>query len=175
MLHCVQEQEAKVADIDIKTFWQTLGQRPIGATIVTARGKAGPAGFLGLSASHISADPPTMLVSVGKKTSALQDILESRHFAVNFLAAGAETLVEMFGGRTDDKGASRFDPEKWTTLETGAPVYRDAQGAMDCRLEDTIERGDVVIAIGRVVAVSNRGEGEPLVLFRGKPRRLSAV
>jgi flavin reductase len=162
-----------MADIDVKTFWQALGQRPIGATIVTAKGETGPAGFLGLSASHVSADPPIMLVSIGKKTSALKDILASRHFAVNFLAAGAEALLDSFGGRTDDKGASRFDPDKWTTLETGAPVYREAQGAMDCRLEETIERGDVVIAIGRVVAVSAGGEGEPLVLFRGKPRRLS--
>lgn len=162
-----------MADIDVKAFWQTLGQRPIGATIVTARGKAGPAGFLGLSASHVAADPPTMLVSVGKKTSALNDILASRHFAVNFLGAGAEALIDSFGGRTDDKGASRFDPEKWATLETGAPVYRDALGVFDCRLEDTIDRGDVVIAIGRVVAVNAKAEGEPLVLFRGKPRRLS--
>lgn len=162
-----------MADIDVRTFWQTLGERPIGATIVTAQGEAGPAGFLGLSASHITADPPTMLVSVGRKTSALRDILASRHFAVSFLAEGAEALVESFGGRTEEKGASRFDPAKWTALETGAPVYRDALGAMDCRLEDTLERGDVVIVIGRVVAASARGEGAPLVLFRGKPRRLS--
>jgi flavin reductase (DIM6/NTAB) family NADH-FMN oxidoreductase RutF len=114
-----------------------------------------------------------MLVSVGKKTSALKDILDSRHFAVNFLAAGSEALVDAFGGRTDEKGASRFEADAWTTLETGAPVFRDALGAMDCRLEDTIDRGDVVIAIGRVVAASAKGSGEPLVLFRGKPRRLS--
>src|SRR5262245_56221659 len=50
--------------IDAKTFWRTLGERAIGATIVTAQGADGPAGFLGLSATHVCADPPSMLVSI---------------------------------------------------------------------------------------------------------------
>src|SRR5262245_65428772 len=70
--------------IDVKTFWRTLGQRAIGSTIVTARGEDGPAGFLGLSASHICADPPLMLVSIDKRTSALAAVLAARHFAINF-------------------------------------------------------------------------------------------
>ena len=71
--------------IDPKTFWRTLGQRAIGSTIVTARSSEGPAGFLGLSATHITADPPLMLVSIDKRTAALAAVLASRHFAVNFL------------------------------------------------------------------------------------------
>jgi hypothetical protein len=40
---------------------------------------------------------------------------------------------------------------------------------MDCALEETIERGNVVIAIGRVVDFVARG-GEPLTFFRGAYR-----
>ena len=50
--------------IDTKLFWRTLGQRAIGSTIVTARSNEGPAGFLGLSATHVCAQPPLMLVSI---------------------------------------------------------------------------------------------------------------
>ncbi|HWK97012.1 MAG TPA: hypothetical protein VNR39_16475 [Pseudolabrys sp.] len=64
--------------IDSKRFWQTLGERATGVTIVTARGSAGPAGFLGLSASHVCADTPTMLLSIDDSTSALAAVLESR-------------------------------------------------------------------------------------------------
>jgi len=61
--------------IDAKTFWRTLGERAIGATIVTAQGADGPAGFLGLSATHVCADLPSMLVSIDRKTSALAAVL----------------------------------------------------------------------------------------------------
>ncbi len=71
--------------IDIGAFWRTLGERAIGATVVTTSGAEGPNGFLGLSAAHVCASPPTMVVSVDKKTSALEGILESGGFAVNFL------------------------------------------------------------------------------------------
>ena len=65
------------ADIDIGSFWQAVGQRAVAATVVTARGSAGPSGFLGLSATHVCADPPTMLVSIDARTSALGAIRES--------------------------------------------------------------------------------------------------
>ena len=78
--------------IDAKLFWRALGQRAIGSTIVTARSEQGPAGFLGLSASHVSADPPLMLASIDKRTSALATVLAARHFAVNFLPREAQAI-----------------------------------------------------------------------------------
>ena len=81
--------------IDAKSFWRTLGERAIGVTIVTAQGVDGPAGFLGLSASHVCADPPTMLVSIDDKTSALGAVLESRPYQARgtFDAAALLALV----------------------------------------------------------------------------------
>jgi flavin reductase (DIM6/NTAB) family NADH-FMN oxidoreductase RutF len=40
-------------------------------------------------------------------------------------------------------------------------------GAIDCQLEETIERHGVVIAIGRVVAVLDGVDKAPLVHFHG--------
>ncbi len=152
--------------IGAKEFWTAIGQRALGVSVVTAQGTDGPAGFLGLSATHVCADPPLMLVSIDRKTSALGAVLESRHFAINYLPAGSEALANAFGGRSDAKGAERFEVGKWRALTTGAPVFADAVGAIDCQLEETIERHGVVIAIGRVVDFL-RGESEPLIFFRG--------
>ena len=153
--------------IDAKAFWRALGQRAIGSTIVTARSADGPAGFLGLSASHISADPPLMLASIDKRTSALQTVLAARHFAVNFLPSDASEIADLFGGKGTLKGADRFNIGQWQTLTTGAPVLATALGAMDCTLEDTIERGGICIVIGRVVDVLVGSGGNPLIHFRG--------
>jgi len=157
---------------DIKGFWQAIGQRATGSTIVTARGVDGPAGFLGLSATHLSADPPLMLVSIDRRTSALAAVLASRHFAINWLGADDAALAEDFGGRGPAKGADRFAPGRWTTLVTGAPVLLGGAGAVDCTLEETIERGGTVIVIGRVAGVAT-GTAEPLVHFRGGYRLLA--
>jgi len=157
--------------MDAKQFWQAVGQRATGSTVVTARGSGGPAGFLGLSATHVSADPPTMLVSVDKRTSALDTILEARHFAINYLPDDAADLADAFAGKTSAKGADRFAAESWTSLATGAPVLRGAVGVIDCELVETLERDGVVIIFGRVVAASSNPDVRPLIHFRGGFRR----
>jgi flavin reductase (DIM6/NTAB) family NADH-FMN oxidoreductase RutF len=154
--------------IDVKTFWKTLGERATGMTVVTAEGDEGPAGFLGLSASHVAADPATMLVSIDRKTSALAGVLSRQHFAVNFLPAEAADVADAFGGKGALTGAARFVQGEWTKLVTGAPVYVHALGVFDCAVTDVIERGSISIVIGTVVGATARGAGEPLVYFRGK-------
>jgi len=154
--------------IDMKQFWQAIGQRATGSTVVTARSdSSGPAGLLGLSATHLCADPPTMMVSVDKRTSALPVILEARHFAINYLSAAQRELADIFGGKSDSKGADRFTTVGWGSLATGAPPLSDAVGVIDCELVETIERYNVLIVLGRVVAVSSNPSAAPLVHFRG--------
>jgi flavin reductase (DIM6/NTAB) family NADH-FMN oxidoreductase RutF len=167
MSHATDPDRPSPKTIDAKSFWRVLGERPIGATIVTARGADGPAGFLGLSATHVCADPPTMLVSIDSKTSALAAVLHARHFAINYLGRNARAIADMFGGKTAAKGADRFEPGRWGTLTTGAPVFNDAIGVLDCVLEKTVEHFATTIAIGRVVDVVARGSGDPLIYFRG--------
>jgi flavin reductase (DIM6/NTAB) family NADH-FMN oxidoreductase RutF len=154
--------------IDPKTFWRLIGERATGATVVTAQGADGPAGFLGLSAAHVCADPPTMLVSIDAKTSALAAVLHGKHFAINYLGRNGQGLADLFGGKTAVKGMDRFDPDLWSTLTTGAPVLKDAIATIDCAMEKTIEHGSTTIAIGRVVDYVAHGGGEPLIIFRGR-------
>lgn len=154
--------------IDMKTFWTTLGQRATGMTIVTADSDEGPTGFLGLSASHVAADPATMLVSVDRKTSALAGIVSRRHFAINFLPSDAGKVADAFSGKAGLSGAERFTAGEWTTLATGAPVYKQALGVFDCTVADIIERGNISIIIGTVAGATSRPDGEPLIYFRGK-------
>jgi flavin reductase (DIM6/NTAB) family NADH-FMN oxidoreductase RutF len=157
--------------MDARAFWQAIGCRAVGAAVVTARDASGPAGFLALSATHLSADPPRMMVSIDAKTSALATIRAARHFAINYLNADQEEMTRIFGGRTELQGADRFAAANWTTLATGAPVLADAVGVLDCELEETIDRG-AVIAIGRLVANRMSPDAKPLVSFRGGYVRL---
>ncbi|MDS1136181.1 flavin reductase family protein [Nitratireductor indicus] len=155
--------------IDIGTFWKAIGVRAVGAAVVAARNEAGPAGLLALSATHLCASPPILMVSIGRKTSALSTILDSRHFSINYLAEDDAELAETFGGKGPLKGSERFSQDRWTTLSTGAPILKGAIGALDCELEETIERHDTIIALGRLIDFSTEGLiGKPLISFAGR-------
>ena len=161
-----------VASIDAKTFWRALGMRAIGVSVVTAQGEDGPAGFLALSATHVTADPPSMLVSIDDRTHALQAVLRSRHFAINYLPGSEQALADSFGGRGALKGNDRFEPGRWRTLATGAPVFSDAIGAIDCTLEETFRFHNTTIAIGRVAAFHLSERSDALLFYRGQYRQI---
>lgn len=61
---------------------------------------------------------------------------------------------------------ARFDGLDCTRLVTGAPVLPGIVGAMDCRLEDEVERFGTVLVLGRILATVQDGD-EPLVHFGG--------
>jgi flavin reductase (DIM6/NTAB) family NADH-FMN oxidoreductase RutF len=153
--------------LDARGFWKLIGQRATAVTVVTAQGPSGPAGFLALSSTHLSASPPSMMVSVDEKTSALEAIRAAKHFAINILGEGDRDLADMFGGKGDLKGAARFATAPWSTLATGAPVLDRALAAIDCELDELIPRHGAVIAIGRIVAWRGNAEAKPLVYFGG--------
>jgi flavin reductase (DIM6/NTAB) family NADH-FMN oxidoreductase RutF len=167
-MSCFMTETISARVIDVRTFWQAVGQRAVGAAIVTAEGKDGPRGFLALSATHLCAEPPMMMISVDQKTSALATILEAGHFAINYLSTDQAELAASFSGKGDLKGADRFRLGKWTTLATGAPVLEGASGVIDCKLEETIERFGTVIVIGRLIDFSASEGAMPMVYYRGK-------
>lgn len=156
------------AEIDPRTFWQAIGCRAAGVAIVTVAGQDGPEGFLALSATHLTASPPTVTVSLDKKTSAGPAIIESGAFAINYLASSARGIFDVFTAREGPKGAARFDGLDVTTLVTGAPVLPDITGVLDCRVEEVIERFGVYLLIGRIVAFENFRDRLPLVHYQGQ-------
>ena len=139
--------------IDAKEFWRALGGRPTAVPIVTAQGKDGPAGFLALSASHVTANPPSMLVSIDDRTSALAAVLYGRHFAVNYLPADTRELVDIFGGKTELKGTERFKAGEWEALASGAPVFKRALTVIDCAVVQTVRYVSTTIMLGEVLSL----------------------
>ncbi|WP_449395992.1 flavin reductase family protein [Devosia riboflavina] len=154
--------------IDVRTFWQAVGLRAVGTAIVTAEADDGPRGFLALSATHLCADPPMLMVSVDKKTSAFQTMVDGGHFAINYLSTDQADLAGPFGGKGDLKGADRFQLGSWTKLATGAPILEGAAGAIDCEIEEVIERFGTAIVIGRVKDFASTPDVSPLISYRGK-------
>ncbi|RWJ05684.1 flavin reductase family protein [Mesorhizobium sp.] len=159
--------------IDPREFWSLMGSRPVSVPVVAAKGAEGPSGLLALSATHLSASPPTMLVCVGHTTSALKTIHHARSFAISYLPVGAEKVADIFGGRGGVAGSDRFVPDDWTTLETGAPVFSRAVAAFDCKVAATFTHTGTDIIVGEIVAYKVDQSAVPLISYRGAYRAVN--
>ena len=166
-------QDAPAKAIDPGTFWRLMGMRPVGAAVVAARHGDTPAGLLTLSVTHVAAAPPSVLVCVGRSTSALATIKAAGCFAISYLPAGAAEIAEVFGGRRGLSGAERFSVGQWTRLSTGAPVLADAVLALDCRVAAVFAHEDTEIIVGQIADHASAAAGAPLVAYGGRYRPLA--
>jgi flavin reductase (DIM6/NTAB) family NADH-FMN oxidoreductase RutF len=112
-------------------------------------------------------DPPRVLFCMIRASTSLPPLRQCRRFASSILAAQHLVLADRFAGR-QAQGKDRFAGARWRTLITGVPILCDALAAVDCELEELIERHSHIIVIGRaagiILAESGGGRGQPVSL-----------
>ncbi|NKN35212.1 flavin reductase [Agrobacterium sp. a22-2] len=158
----VFERPADAASL--KDAMRTLGG---GVSVVTAGEGDVRSGATVTSATALSVDPPRMLVSLNRASSTWPVVERFRHFAVNVVGSEHQDLANRFAGIGGLKGAERYLGAEWTRLASGAPVLVDAVAALDCEVEEAIERHSHVIVIGRVLAI-RLGQGRSLLYQNGR-------
>jgi flavin reductase (DIM6/NTAB) family NADH-FMN oxidoreductase RutF len=137
-----------------------------GVSIITAGDGEDRTGATVTSATALSVDPPRMLVALNRASSTWPVLQRFGGFAVNVAGPGHQALANQFAGLGGLKGADRYKGAEWTRLASGAPVLEDAVAAIDCFVEETIERHSHVLIIGRVAAI-RLGSGHSLVYQDG--------
>jgi flavin reductase (DIM6/NTAB) family NADH-FMN oxidoreductase RutF len=138
-----------------------------GVAIISAGAGSDRTGFTATSVSALSAEPPRLLVCINQTSSTWAALQENPRFGVNLLAEGHRALADRFAGRDGVTSAARYEGTLWDTLVTGAPILADALAALDCEVEETINRHSHVIVLGRVKAVRIRPDAAALVYWRG--------
>lgn len=128
-----------------------------GVSVVTAGEGERRSGATVTSAHSFSMEPPTMVVSLNLSSSTWPVVRDFGHFAVNVLALEQQAIADRFAGRGGLKGPERYTGAEWTTLETGAPLLVDSLAAIDCEVEEVIERHSHALVFGRVRAVLGAG------------------
>jgi len=142
-------------------------------SVLTIGQGADRVGFTATSVSSFSMEPPRISAFVNKNSSSWPVLQRCRAFAVNVLGEGQEMIAERFAGRGGTRGADRFAGAEWVTAATGTPLLADALVAIDCELEEAIERHTHAILIGDVRAVRLGGRDvDPLLYWHGRYRGL---
>jgi len=121
-----------------------------GVSVITAGRDDDITGMTVTSVSSLSVDPPALIVSVNLASSTFPVLRRHGLFGVNILTADQLDIAERFSGKDGLKGRERFAGAEWITRAAGAPLLVGALAAIDCEVEEVIERHSRAIVIGRV-------------------------
>jgi flavin reductase (DIM6/NTAB) family NADH-FMN oxidoreductase RutF len=139
-----------------------------GVSVITAGRGKDITGMTVTSVSSFSVDPPTLIVSINRDASSFPLIRRYGAFGVNILAADQLDIAERFAGKGGLKGADRFAGARWVTAVSGVPLLVGALSAVDCEVEELIERHSHGIVIGRVRDVRNSTRNAALAYWHGQ-------
>jgi flavin reductase (DIM6/NTAB) family NADH-FMN oxidoreductase RutF len=139
-----------------------------GVSVITAGRGRDISGMTVSSVSSLAVDPPSLIVSINRTASSYPLIARHGVFGVNILTADQLDIAERFTGKGGLKGAERFAGAEWTTRASGVPLLVDALAALDCEVEEIIERHSHAIVIGRVLEVIASQRTAALAYWHGE-------
>lgn len=153
-------------EIDPQSLKAALRQLAGGVTIITTGSGTDRTGATVTSATALSMHPPRMLVSLNKTSSTWPVLQRYGSFGINIAGARHQQVANQFAGLGGLKGPDRYNGASWTSLISGAPLLEDAVSAIDCEVEEAIERHSHVLVIGRVLGIRS-GDGVSLAYVNG--------
>jgi flavin reductase (DIM6/NTAB) family NADH-FMN oxidoreductase RutF len=124
---------------------------PYGLYVLTAERADGTVGAATVNwVTQASFTPPLVVVGIKADSQIHGLIKEAKAFALNTLGKGQQALAFTFFKPAAREGQT-ISGQPFRTGTTGAPILEKAPAWIECRLVDTVERGDHSIFVGEVV------------------------
>jgi flavin reductase (DIM6/NTAB) family NADH-FMN oxidoreductase RutF len=139
-----------------------------GVSVITVGRGMDITGMTVTSVSSLSVEPPTLIVSINRESSSWLLLKRYGAFGVNILTADQLDIAERFAGKGGVKGADRFTGAQWTTGVSGVPLLLGALSAIDCEVEDIVERHSHAVVIGRVLDMRLSSRTAALAYWQGQ-------
>jgi flavin reductase (DIM6/NTAB) family NADH-FMN oxidoreductase RutF len=153
-----------------REFRDALGCFPTGVCVVTCDlGSEQAFGITINSFASVSLDPPLILWSLQNDSELFDAFERCTRWAVNILRSDQEHLSNRYARR----GSHQLDPAHIEAGAAGVPVMPASLVSLECELEARHPGGDHVILVARVLEITHRGPGGPLVFCAGAYRQLA--
>jgi flavin reductase (DIM6/NTAB) family NADH-FMN oxidoreductase RutF len=155
-------------DVSSGDFRRAMRHLAGGVSVITVGLAKDITGMTVTSVSSLSVDPPTLIVSINRESSSWPLLKRYGAFGVNILAADQLDIAERFAGKDGLKGADRFTGAQWMTGASVVPLLAGALAAVDCEVEDIVERHSHAIVIGRVLDMRLASRSAALAYWQGQ-------
>jgi len=141
------------AGVPLDEFSRLL--HPFTATIVTCQGKNGPPNVLAIAwVMLVSLNPPMLVFAISKERHSYKLLEQAREFVVNIAGFDLARQV-LYCGRKSGKDVDKFRETGLTAgkaKKVGVPIINECVAHVECRVAETIPKGDRVLVIGEVLA-----------------------
>jgi flavin reductase (DIM6/NTAB) family NADH-FMN oxidoreductase RutF len=160
-----------IESFDQRDLRRAFGCFATGVTVVTAALPSGQRiGLTANSFASVSIEPPLISWNYRRSAQSLGVLLATKHFAVNVLAADQQALSRQFADPTVD----RFSGVSTRPGYGGVPLIAGCIATFECERWATVDAGDHIIFIGRVLRYSHT-ERTPLIFLGGSYARPAAL
>jgi flavin reductase (DIM6/NTAB) family NADH-FMN oxidoreductase RutF len=157
--------DREVSSADFRSAMRHLAG---GISVITVGRGRDITGMTVTSVSSLSVDPPSLIVGINRSSSSWPLLKRYGFVGVNILNADQLDIAERFTGKDGLKGAERFAGAEWTARASGVPLLAGALAAIDCEVEDIVERHSHAIVIGRALAMKLSSRTAALAYWQGE-------
>ena len=110
------------------------------AIIATTDGEHMPVGMTATSLTSFSADPPSILFCANRTGNLAPHLTAGRAVGISILAGNQADVAETFAGVTGLRGAHRFSTGNWVRGTLDVPILLGARCAIECSIDEVIDR-----------------------------------
>jgi flavin reductase (DIM6/NTAB) family NADH-FMN oxidoreductase RutF len=149
--------------VDANAKKTALRMIPYGLYVLTGESKDGKVAAATVNwVTQASFTPPLVAVGVKADSGAHSIVKDAGAFALNVLGKGQQALAFIFF-KSLERDKQTIGGEPFRSGTTGAPIFENTPAYVECRLVETVERGDHSVFIGEVVdaGVRQQPEGRP--------------
>jgi len=153
-------------------FRKAMGAFATGVTIITVDLDGEVHGMTANAFTSVSIDPLLVLVCVDHSTRTHAHLRAKKRFGINVLSEDQRAISEYYARPDrDHENAESEAGARFERTRHGTPILHGSLAYLECRLHSAEEAGDHTIFIAEVEDVVVR-EGDPLLFFRGKYRKV---
>ncbi|MFC1492020.1 flavin reductase family protein [Nitrospinota bacterium] len=144
--------------MDVQARRTALRMIPYGLYVLTAEGKGGRVAAATINwVTQVSFAPPLVAMGIRAGSAVNAVTKEAGVFALNIL--GKDQLGTAFTFfRPPERVGDSIGGEAFEMSPGGAPVLKSCPAWVECRLTDTVERGDHSVFVGEVTQAGVRRE-----------------
>ncbi len=149
--------------MDELTKKKALRMLTYGLYVIGVKDGAAVHAFTGTWFSQASFKPPLVMLGVSGEGRSASMIKQTGVFSVNILGQGQKEIAQSFFKCPDPQGG-KFGEVPYTLGRNGCPVLEEAPAFLECKVVETVEKGDHLVVVGEVVEAGVKKESVPLTL-----------
>ena len=159
--------------VNTAEFRSAMSSVASSVSVVTARRGDEVVGRTVTAMLSLSANPPTVLISIDIMSRLADLIAKTGGFSMAVLAEDQAEIADAFAGKV--VAEERFDRGDWSRWPSGQPMLAGAVTVVDCEVIGSIETGTHVLFAGAIVEAEADDERRPLLWQRHGYHRLESI